>query len=60
MTLPRTLVLSIVLAATLGLFEPAAGVADTISLQPTADTTLIEFAPDNNLGGGDFFNAGTA
>lgn len=39
---------------------PAIGRADTISIQPVADTTLIEFAPDNNLGGGDFFNAGTA
>jgi hypothetical protein len=34
--------------------------ADTISVQPTADTTLIESAPDNNLGGGEFLNAGTA
>jgi hypothetical protein len=60
MTFPRTLVLSLVLAGTLGLLEPAIGSADTISIQPVADTTLIEFAPDNNLGGGDFFNAGTA
>lgn len=34
--------------------------ADSVTLQPTADTTLIEVAPDNNLGGADFFNAGTA
>lgn len=33
--------------------------ADTIVLQPSADTTLIQIAPDNNLGGADFFNAGT-
>jgi hypothetical protein len=33
--------------------------ADTIALQPSADTTLVEAAPGNNLGGADFFNAGT-
>ena len=33
---------------------------ETISLQPVADTTLIETAPDNNLGGVAFVNAGTA
>lgn len=27
---------------------------------PVADTTLFEVAPDNNLGGANFFNAGTA
>ncbi len=46
--------------SSLVLLGPALGHADTISIQPVADTTLIEFAPDNNLGGGDFFNAGTA
>ena len=34
--------------------------AATILLQPVADTTLIEFAPTNNLGGSTFVNAGTA
>jgi hypothetical protein len=34
--------------------------AETISLQPVADTTLLEVAPDNNLGGADFLNAGTS
>jgi hypothetical protein len=34
--------------------------AETISLQPVADTTLFEIAPGNNLGGADFFNAGTS
>ncbi|HTD66722.1 MAG TPA: DNRLRE domain-containing protein [Candidatus Limnocylindria bacterium] len=33
--------------------------ADTISLQPAADTTLIEIAPGNNMGGAIHFNAGT-
>lgn len=33
--------------------------ADTVALTPTADTTLIETAPDNNLGEACFFNAGT-
>jgi hypothetical protein len=34
--------------------------AETLILQPTADTTLIQIAPESNLGGADFFNAGTA
>ena len=34
--------------------------AETISLQPVADTTLFQIAPNNNLGGAGFFNAGTA
>jgi hypothetical protein len=34
--------------------------AATVSLQPVADTTLFEIAPGNNLGGADFFNAGTS
>lgn len=33
---------------------------ETIALQPIADTTLIEVAPLNNLGGAVFVNAGTA
>jgi hypothetical protein len=34
--------------------------AETISLQPVADTTLFQIAPANNLGGASFFSAGTA
>lgn len=37
---------------------PAFG--ESISLQPSADTTLFEVEPDKALGGADFFNAGTA
>ena len=56
------------IASTLGLalaghvfFLPPAGArAETISLLPVADTTLFEVAPNNNLGGANFFNAGTA
>lgn len=33
--------------------------ADSISVQPVADTTLIEFAPGNNMGAAPIFNAGT-
>lgn len=33
--------------------------ADSITVQPVADTTLIEFVPDNNMGAVSFFNAGT-
>ena len=32
---------------------------ETISLSPVADTSLFELAPDNNLGGGNTFVAGT-
>ena len=34
--------------------------AETVALHPIADTTLIQVAPDANMGGSDFFNAGTA
>jgi len=34
--------------------------AATILLQPVADTTLVEIAPDNNMGATLFVNAGTA
>ena len=60
MVIPRMLVGLMAWTSSLVLLGPAAGHADTISLLPVADTTLIEFAPDNNLGGADFFNAGTA
>ena len=33
--------------------------ADTLTLRPSADTTLIETAPNNNLGGQPFANSGT-
>jgi hypothetical protein len=33
---------------------------ETIVLNPVADATLIQVAPDASLGGADFFNAGTA
>ncbi|MBK8000159.1 MAG: DNRLRE domain-containing protein [Verrucomicrobia bacterium] len=33
--------------------------ADVITLNPSADTTLIQVDPNANLGGADFFNAGT-
>ena len=33
--------------------------ADTVTLRPVADTTLIETAPNNNLGGQPFANSGT-
>lgn len=45
-------------AALVSFSMPALG--ESITLQPTADTTLFEVAPDNSLGGADFFNAGTA
>lgn len=45
-------------AALASFSQPAFG--DSITLQPAADTTLFEVAPDSALGGADFFNAGTA
>lgn len=33
--------------------------ADSVTLRPVADTTLIETAPNNNLGGQTFANSGT-
>lgn len=33
--------------------------ADSLTLRPVADTTLVETAPNNNLGGQTFSNAGT-
>ena len=43
-----------------GLLATLPVAADTLTLQPIADTTLFSIAPDNNLGGASFFNAGTA
>jgi hypothetical protein len=34
--------------------------ADVVTLHPVADTSLIQVAPDANLGGTGYFNAGTA
>jgi hypothetical protein len=45
-----------------GLFlggAPTSARGQSISLQPVADTTLIETAPNNNLGGAGFANSGT-
>lgn len=39
-------------------FQPSTR-ADTVTLRPVADTTLIETAPNNNLGGQPFANSGT-
>ncbi len=54
----RWFALAVGVGAWLSLTTPT--LAETLFLQPIADTTLIETAPDNNLGGADFFNAGTA
>jgi hypothetical protein len=53
----RRLLLLPVLACS-GIFSSAFGAR--VQLQPVADTTLIEVAPDNNMGGTEFVNAGTA
>jgi hypothetical protein len=50
----------IAMGLALVLFAVAHGDAASLTLQPSADTTLFEIAPDNNLGGADFLNAGTA
>ena len=60
MSIPLPRVFYLGLASCVLRFGVGAACAETISLQPMADTTLIEIAPDNNLGGADFFNAGTA
>jgi len=49
-----------VLAVYLGFASLVPVKADVLTLQPVADTTLFQVAPDNNLGGATFFNAGTA
>ncbi len=59
MIVPRTLRFPAALLSTLLLFSPARA-AETISVVPSADTTLMQVAPQNNLGGADFFNAGTS
>jgi hypothetical protein len=40
-------------------FAVLAARADTITLRPSADTTLHEYFPENNLGAQVYFNAGT-
>ena len=49
-----------VLAVCLGFASLVPVKADVLTLQPVADTTLFQVAPDNNLGAATFFNAGTA
>jgi len=56
----KRLFAAILLVAVLCFTAPQPAFAATLTLQPAADTTLIEVAPENNLGGADFFNAGTA
>lgn len=58
MTMHKTSVTLLALAGALWCSQ-APVLADTIVLQPSADTTLINIAPDSNLGGAEFFNAGT-
>lgn len=48
------------LACVAALASVPCALADTVFVQPGADTSLIEVVPDANLGGADFFNAGTA
>jgi hypothetical protein len=50
--------LSLILAALILPWLPRLEAA-TVVLRPAADTTLIETAPNNNMGGQLFFNAGT-
>ena len=52
-------VLRIWIAVSLAFEATARLKADSLTLLPTADTTLIEAAPDNNLGAQTYFNAGT-
>ena len=59
MIVPRMFRFPAALLSALLLFSPARA-AETISLQPSADTTLMQVAPQNNLGGAVFFNAGTS
>jgi len=58
----RRRIQSFALVATIafGLLAARRVAADTLTFQPVADTTLIGIAPDNNLGGAGFFNAGAA
>lgn len=55
----RASVLSSILAGALVFVQQVPARADSISVQPAADATLIEFAPDNNMEAVTFFNAGT-
>ncbi len=50
---------SLLILATLAI-TPAAGRADNATLVPVADTTLLESAPDNNMGGWYHFTSGTS
>lgn len=42
-----------------GLLLASPALAETVQLNPVADTTLIQASPNNNLGGKSYFNAGT-
>ena len=55
---PLTLTVACVLAALFLACGERTAPAATLTLQPAADTTLIETEPDNNLGSAPFFNAG--
>src|SRR5262245_18457255 len=60
MSFPITCVSSSVFIALLSFLGVFLLQADTVVLHPIADTSLIQVAPDANLGGAEFFNAGTA
>src|SRR5215207_2398463 len=56
----RVLVSPLGLAAAVSMVIGLSAHAEVVSLQSSADTSLMEIAPSNNLGGALFFNAGTA
>ncbi len=56
----RTLSLHAALAVSAILFTAVQARADRVRINPIADATLIQVAPDANLGAANFFNAGTA
>lgn len=58
MFFPRLITLVGILVSGSVLWSSA--LAESVVLQPFADTTLIEISPDANMGGADFFNTGTA
>ncbi len=58
MTFPVRTIWRLALATVFSI-GPIAIHAETVSLQPVADTTLIEIAPGNNMGREIHFNAGT-
>lgn len=58
MLFPKCRIIGLAVAAAILSHSPLH--AAVITLNPSADTTLIEIDPNANLGGADFFNAGTA